>query len=635
MIKTDLMRKFFTHLIIFILLCSSLVSTARTLATTNFSYQANVEYQVEANNSIDITENYNVVNNTSRAYLTNIIISTPSNQISGVKAVYNDGEIIPTEVTEKSAVNSGYSYKYNEIRLIFPRIIYGYGKQWGFSVSYNAKSLVEDKGSAHIVYIPQIKTIEGETTYNLRLKIPDTFGTLHPIGTKAFTYTIVGGKQIVDFNKEDLASQPIALLFGDFAIYDINFNFPLTNSSLLPQTFTITLPPDLGNQKSYVETLDPRPNNTHLDDDGNVLADYRLAPNQSLIVKTKILSKVQYLEYDLSKSGYKKDIPITLVKKYTRTYGYWQADETVKQAAAKLNQDNRPVIDNVKAMYQFVIDKLSYNKNKIKFNLRQGAQKALANPSNAVCLEYSDLLIAMLRSQGIPARMLVGYGYSGDLKNSNSVSDSLHSWVEAYVPGIGWMELDPTWGEKFDEFGYSDLDHFAFAVWGTNNQQPSAVTVGSQDQNYQYENASLIYEQNVNEPANIGNVRGQKLVLLPFLILNRFYLIAKSVVTSDENILLVDNKKIELGSLAPSQKININRLEFSFNWTKSNQVKFETNNRAPAVLLATTLIKPNYWPMGLIIALLLIIVGWLIMIRLHSSRIKIAEPNKDVKSIEK
>ncbi|MBY0424946.1 MAG: transglutaminase family protein, partial [Cytophagales bacterium] len=59
-----------------------------------------------------------------------------------------------------------------------------------------------------------------------------------------------------------------------------------------------------------------------------------------------------------------------------------------------------------------------------------------------VCQDFSHVLIYMLRSVSIPARYVSGYicpnatGYRGD--------GATHAWVEAYLPNVGWIGVDPT-----------------------------------------------------------------------------------------------------------------------------------------------------------------------------------------------
>lgn len=62
------------------------------------------------------------------------------------------------------------------------------------------------------------------------------------------------------------------------------------------------------------------------------------------------------------------------------------------------------------------------------------------------CTYYATAMAGMLRSVDIPARLAVGYT-SGDqiAADTRAVrgADS-HAWVEAYIPGHGWISFDPT-----------------------------------------------------------------------------------------------------------------------------------------------------------------------------------------------
>lgn len=58
------------------------------------------------------------------------------------------------------------------------------------------------------------------------------------------------------------------------------------------------------------------------------------------------------------------------------------------------------------------------------------------------CRDLSWMMIQLLRKLDIPARFVSGYSFNPDLK----VGHELHAWVEAWVPGAGWIGLDPSSG---------------------------------------------------------------------------------------------------------------------------------------------------------------------------------------------
>jgi len=63
------------------------------------------------------------------------------------------------------------------------------------------------------------------------------------------------------------------------------------------------------------------------------------------------------------------------------------------------------------------------------------------------CEYFASAMAVMLRSIGIPSRLVNGFsgGEFNDLTSEYVIRESdAHSWVEAYIPGQGWMEFDPT-----------------------------------------------------------------------------------------------------------------------------------------------------------------------------------------------
>ena len=61
-----------------------------------------------------------------------------------------------------------------------------------------------------------------------------------------------------------------------------------------------------------------------------------------------------------------------------------------------------------------------------------------------VCQDYSHVMLAACRSQGIPARYVSGYVYSPPGDNSMHAEQSTHAWVECLLPDGRWFGLDPT-----------------------------------------------------------------------------------------------------------------------------------------------------------------------------------------------
>nr|WP_285842575.1 transglutaminase domain-containing protein [Ureibacillus chungkukjangi] len=68
------------------------------------------------------------------------------------------------------------------------------------------------------------------------------------------------------------------------------------------------------------------------------------------------------------------------------------------------------------------------------------------------CDNFSTSMVVLLRSLGIPARWVKGFAGGDVIDNHGSSStyqitnNDAHSWVEAYIPNVGWMNFEPTIG---------------------------------------------------------------------------------------------------------------------------------------------------------------------------------------------
>jgi hypothetical protein len=151
---------------------------------------------------------------------------------------------------------------------------------------------------------------------------------------------------------------------------------------------------------------------------------------------------------------------------------YWEANNPqIKKIANELKTPQ--------AIYDYVVNKLSYAYDKAgRTNDRLGALGALQKPDYAVCLEFTDLFVALSRAAGIPARSIEGYAYTGNskLRPLSLVADVLHAWPEYYdKTRKAWIMVDPTWGNTtggMDYFSTFDFDHIAFVVKGQSSTYP-------------------------------------------------------------------------------------------------------------------------------------------------------------------
>jgi transglutaminase-like putative cysteine protease len=61
-----------------------------------------------------------------------------------------------------------------------------------------------------------------------------------------------------------------------------------------------------------------------------------------------------------------------------------------------------------------------------------------------VCQDFAHIMTAMVRELRIPCRYVSGYLFHRVEDQDRSAADATHAWIEALLPGLGWVGFDPT-----------------------------------------------------------------------------------------------------------------------------------------------------------------------------------------------
>jgi transglutaminase-like putative cysteine protease len=148
------------------------------------------------------------------------------------------------------------------------------------------------------------------------------------------------------------------------------------------------------------------------------------------------------------------------------------ANPQIVSLAGKLSQSKSTVCQQVRAFYVYIGNNLVYTDNGADW----GAQATLGS-MGADCTEYTDLLVALSRAKGIPARYFDGLLYLD--KGTDAIAKQEHAWPDVYMPSVGWVALDPTLGRTLVNrdtyFAHYSPDHIIVTM-GVN---PSVLRGGS------------------------------------------------------------------------------------------------------------------------------------------------------------
>ena len=148
-------------------------------------------------------------------------------------------------------------------------------------------------------------------------------------------------------------------------------------------------------------------------------------------------------------------------------YVNYTENSAIVKKAAELTQKSTTELEKVEAVYNFVTANFSYDTSKaqtVQSGYLPDVDKILAT-KKGICFDYAAVMAAMLRSQNVPTKLVIGYA-----------GTTYHAWLNVYTPETGWVEgviffdgktwklLDPT----FASTGRGSQEIMAFISDGKN-----------------------------------------------------------------------------------------------------------------------------------------------------------------------
>ncbi|MBI2147090.1 transglutaminase domain-containing protein [Candidatus Woesearchaeota archaeon] len=152
----------------------------------------------------------------------------------------------------------------------------------------------------------------------------------------------------------------------------------------------------------------------------------------------------------------KKDIPDD-AEEYTKPAKIIDVNADIVNLASQLAAGETDLMAVVDKIALWTTDNIKYDLSTVTAEATQQASWVMANKVG-VCDELTSLFIALLRSNGIPARFVSGISYT----NSDLFSERWgpHGWAEVYFPDYGWIPYDVTYGE----YGFIDPTHITSKI---------------------------------------------------------------------------------------------------------------------------------------------------------------------------
>jgi len=183
------------------------------------------------------------------------------------------------------------------------------------------------------------------------------------------------------------------------------------------------------------------------------------------------VSEVRYFIYP-EDVGSLADIPEEIKNKYLENNDKYQYDHPViKDALKRAIGDETNAYWIFRKIFNYLIDNMYYE-------MAGGWNTAptVLERGNGSCSEYSFVYISMCRSAGLPARYVGSVVVRGDYASHDDV---FHRWVEVYLPGYGWVPIDPSGGDNEwprDQTNY--IGHLAHRFLITTESGGGSETMG-------------------------------------------------------------------------------------------------------------------------------------------------------------
>jgi len=418
-----------------------------SLAAKNFKTSYDVTYQINDTGITHVTFKTTLTNTSSQFYASSYKIKVGFLKITNVSASDQNGKINPTVIKTPDG---------ETIAITFNKKVVGIKKTLPFTVSFDTKEVAQKQGHIWEVNIPGIANQKDFDEFTAHVLPPKSFD--------APTYVKPNSGNGTDFTKDQLGKSGISMAFGNKQYYAFSLSYHLENTHLFPTTEQITLPPTTNYQHVVIDDINPKPQNVVQDADGNWIASYALTPSKKVSVVVKGRASVSLYPEKISLSSDEK-------KLYTQQQPYWESNEKLQALAKKLKTPEH--------IYAYVVNTLHYDFSRVTANSpRLGAAGVLQNPTSAVCLEFTDLFVALSRAANIPAREVDGFAYTQNSRQRpiSLLKDILHAWPQYYdKEKQTWIMVDPTWGNTTggtDYFNIMDFDHVAFVIKGQRSDYP-------------------------------------------------------------------------------------------------------------------------------------------------------------------
>lgn len=139
---------------------------------------------------------------------------------------------------------------------------------------------------------------------------------------------------------------------------------------------------------------------------------------------------------DMYAIAFSQDIDVAIADEfkpflYPNQYVWFTSESKAVALGVELSEKSSNDLDYIEQVYHYVTENITYDEElaaNIQADYLPDIDSTL-DSGKGICFDYASLMAAMLRSQNIPTKLVVGYS-----------GDAYHAWTSVYVAEVGWID---------------------------------------------------------------------------------------------------------------------------------------------------------------------------------------------------
>ena len=229
----------------------------------------------------------------------------------------------------------------------------------------------------------------------------------------------------------------------------------------------IPLPKDTPHQKIRGLSVEsPYPGSIRREKEyGNLYYYFSTDRPQSGRLDVKVRFEAERLEARAEDVGSAAESPEQL-QRYLQPDKLVSLSPRIQRLAAQATLGHQTPEAKARAIYDYVVNTMIYDKTAPGWG--QGDTERACDVRKGNCTDFHSLFLSLARSQGIPARFVIGFPLKSD---PSGTIPGYHCWAEFYIAGKGWIPVDASEASKSSDpakrayfFGHLDPDRVSFTM---------------------------------------------------------------------------------------------------------------------------------------------------------------------------